>query len=216
MNSNKINSNDKEKDFLEEEFLKCNLDDIPLLNPEIENCKYEEYVEEVMKSGCNRQIAEYAILKYINIEKEEIKNNDNYQKLSDYRDKYNKIKNPIIDGVVDDIINYIENKEIVKIGKSELRGYEEEIEEILEKENIKNLMNNDKNKFENFPDIIAYYLNERLSKILPEKKKEFGKLRENYIDKRDAVIEAALRKVKKIVNDENEYKIFYKEYYGKE
>jgi len=42
-----------------------------------------------------------------------------------------------------------------------------------------------------------------------EKKKKFN-------EKRDAVIESALRRVKKIVNDENEYKIFYKDYYGKD
>ena len=36
--------------------------------------------------------------------------------------------------------------------------------------------------------------------------------RENYLKKREAIIEAALRIVKKIVNDENEYKKFEKEY----
>ena len=29
-NSNSSNSSDKEKDFLEEEFLKCNVDDLPI------------------------------------------------------------------------------------------------------------------------------------------------------------------------------------------
>ena len=47
-------------------------------------------------------------------------------------------------------------------------------------------------------------------------KMKFKETRDLYIEKREAVIEAALRKIKKIVNDENEYKIFYKNYFGKD
>ena len=170
-----------------------------------------------MKSGCNRQIAEYVILKYINLEeKEEKKNEQKYKKLSDYRDNYNQVKDPIIIGVIDDIVNYINKKNKDKIEKFELEGYDDELEEILENETIQNLMNIEKNKFENFPDIATYYFRERLNAKSEDEKIKFKELREKYIEKRDAVIEAALRKVKKIVNDENEYKIFYKEYYGKE
>ena len=44
---------------------------------------------------------------------------------------------------------------------------------------------------------------------------KFFEDREKYIKKRESVIEACLRKVKKIVNDEEEYNKFYKEYMKK-
>ena len=44
---------------------------------------------------------------------------------------------------------------------------------------------------------------------------KFFEDREKYIKKRESVIEACLRKVKKIVNDEEEYNKFYKEYMEK-
>ena len=55
-----------------------------------------------------------------------------------------------------------------------------------------------------------------IGELNEEEKKEFEQKRKAYIDKRDAVIESALRKVRKIVNDEKEYKKFYKEYYGED
>ena len=216
MSSNKNNSNDKEKDFLEEEFLKCNIDDLPIPKQDIENNNYEEYVKEIMKSGCNRQIAEYVILKYINLEKEEIEKDQNYKKLSYYREKYNEFKDSIISRTIDDIDNYVKKINNDKIDKCEIEGYDDELEEILENNTIQNLMNSEKSKFENISEIAKYYLREHLNNIVPEKKEEFKESRKKYIEKRDAVIEAALRKVKKIVNDEKEYKIFYKEYYGKD
>ena len=60
---------DKDLDFLEEELLKCNKEDIPIPIDNIEDL--EEEVIEVMKSGCNRQIAEYVILKYKELKDEE-------------------------------------------------------------------------------------------------------------------------------------------------
>ena len=56
---------------------------------------------------------------------------------------------------------------------------------------------------------MSYYIEK-----LGEQKKDFIKKRKEYIDKRDAVIEACLRKIRKIVNDEKEYEIFYESYYG--
>ena len=54
--------NKAEKDELEEEFLKCKIEDLPIPKKELENFQFE--VREVMKSGCNLQIAEYALMKY--------------------------------------------------------------------------------------------------------------------------------------------------------
>ena len=65
----KNDSIDKDLDFLEEELLKCDIKDIPIPNDDIEDL--EEEVIEVMKSGCNRQIAEYVILKYKELKDEE-------------------------------------------------------------------------------------------------------------------------------------------------
>ena len=89
---------------------------------------------------------------------------------------------------------------------SEVLGkYEEEINEFGKN-------NKDKNKNE-----IRYVINNLLEKQdKDEETKQFSEAREKYYRKREAVIEAALRKVKKIVNDKEEYKKFFKEYYGKD
>ena len=57
-NQNKLLDNDE----LEDEFLKCNLEDLPLPIKKLEDFEFE--INEVMKSGCNRQIAEYSLLEY--------------------------------------------------------------------------------------------------------------------------------------------------------
>ncbi len=44
------------------------------------------------------------------------------------------------------------------------------------------------------------------------KDEEFFNYKKAYTDKRDAILEAALRVVKKVVNDEIKYDTFYKEY----
>ena len=47
-------------------------------------------------------------------------------------------------------------------------------------------------------------------------KESFKEAKKNYNEKRTSLIDSALRLVKKIVNDDNEYKKFYKNYFGKE
>ena len=64
-------------------------------------------------------------------------------------------------------------------------------------------------------------IKDNLYEILIEKKeseetKKFLDERKIYMEKREAVIEAALRKVRKIVNDKEEYKTFYREYFGED
>ena len=64
-----------------------------------------------------------------------------------------------------------------------------------------------------------YYVKKRLIKLIISNKEinleKFKKEREEYCKSREPVIEAALRLVKKIVNEEDEYKKFYEEYYKK-
>ena len=56
-----------------------------------------------------------------------------------------------------------------------------------------------------------------LFKEFSEEKKDenFDEAKKKYKDIRDALLEAALRLVKKIVNDENEYNKFYEDYFKK-
>ena len=212
-NSNSSNSSDKEKDFLEEEFLKCNVDDLPIPKEDLE--KYEKEIQEVMKSGCNRQIAEYVISEYKKLEDEEAEEakneNKEFKKLWQLKNDYSKYIDDIINEAAENL-----NKEIDKPveGFNELEGYEDEIDKLLDNATLK-----EKLKDKNINDIESYamhFLKREIDNLKNDKKKGFEETRKNYIDKREAVIEAALRKIKKIVNDDNEYKIFYKNYYGKE
>ena len=71
---------------------------------------------------------------------------------------------------------------------------------------------NDELRFENIKKEAKYYLDKNLKTI--EEKEKYGKIKSEYNEKREAVIEAALRKIKKIVNNENEYNIFYNNYFN--
>ena len=212
-NSNSSNSSDKEKDFLEEEFLKCNVDDLPIPKEDLE--KYEKEIQEVMKSGCNRQIAEYVISEYKKLEDEEAEEakneNKEFKRLWELRDDYSKFLDKIINRAAEKLKNDI-GKPVE--GFNELEGYEDEIDKLLDNATLK-----EKLKDKNINDIENYamhFLKREIDNLKNNEKEGFEKARKIYIDKREAVIEAALRKIKKIVNDDNEYKIFYKNYYGKE
>ena len=206
--TNSSNSSDNEKDFLEEEFLKLKIDDIPIPKVGLED--YELDIQEVMKSGCNRQIAEYVIE---GIKKLEESQDNKSKKLIDLRKEYRNIIKGAIDDTINNLDDYIRNGSGTYVDR-DLDDYDDEIDEILNSDKIqkaKNAPKEDQN-LENIEKIAKYYLDENLKKIdkekLEEKKKE-------YNEKREAVIEAALRKIKKIVNDEKEYDIFYKNYFKK-
>lgn len=212
MNNNKASSNpsDEEKDILEEEFLKLTEDDIP--TPIEEIAVYEPEVQEIMKSGCNRQIAEYAILKYKKIED----NDKNSEKLYKLREEYNKLKNPIITNTVNSIEKLVnmDNPDKKNINYDiQLNEYEDEIEEIIKNEKIQKMIENNIFTLEIAQKFAKYYLKANINE--EKDQKQFLEKRKAFYDKREAVIEAALRKVKKIVNDKEAYKIFYKEYFGK-
>ena len=206
-NDNKIEDDELENAFLDD----CNIDDLPLPNPELTD--YQIELREVMKSGCNLQIAEYALIKLkIKTELEEIKGNYNNEKKSimdDVQDNFDSIFNEIKEGEGKQNQNDIsinENKD--KNKENDIEKYYEEVDEImetkLEKEEIQGIDIN----------LLKKKLLEKFEEILKssDNREKLLEARENYLKKREAIIEAALRIVKKIVNDENEYKKFEKEY----
>ena len=224
----KNDSIDKDLDFLEEELLKCDIKDIPIPNDDIEDL--EEEVIEVMKSGCNRQIAEYVILKY-----KEMKDEENGKlKLIIFKKNYLKSREEYfkeIKGKITDNKNVIEEvkKEYLKISNkkefeeksfeqflcNKLKNYEDDIKKFSEE---KNNENNDIKSEEFLISIkcklyMDLYIQDKTTR--DEKAKKFFEDREKYIKKREAVIESCLRKVKNIVNDEKEYNKFYEEYMKK-
>ena len=224
----KNDSIDKDLDFLEEELLKCDIKDIPIPNYDIEDL--EEEVIEVMKSGCNRQIAEYVILKY-----KEMKDEENGKlKLIIFKKNYLKSREEYfkeIKGKITDNKNVIEEvkKEYLKISNkkefeeksfeqflcNKLKNYEDDIKKFSEE---KNNENNDIKSEEFLISIkcklyMDLYIQDKTTR--DEKAKKFFEDREKYIKKREAVIESCLRKVKNIVNDEKEYNKFYEEYMKK-
>ena len=210
-NKNKLLDNDE----LEEEFLKCNLEDLPLPIKKLEDFEFE--INEVMKSGCNRQIAEYSLLEYESDlfppepKDEHEKSKDSIKKtLSELKNEYKKSKKSIKENMPN--IDYYINT--AKYEKDEKSTYEEEADEIFE-ENIKEIEGNENYKIEDTDAIKEFIMSDFKSRVeaLESKDKEiFVKSRKNYRDKRDAIIEAALRLVKKIVNDEKEYKKFEEGY----
>ena len=207
------NSSDKDVDVLEEEFLKLSLDDIPVPKEGTEN--YEPEIQEIMKSGCNRQIAEYSMLNY-----KEIEDNDkDSPKLYDLRKDYNDCKKNVIEKTISDIKKYVESGKLdIDNLKIDEDGYENEIDEILGSDELRPIIEENDKNFNNMEKYAKFFLKRNINNEFDdeEKRKDFEDKRKKYYVKREAVIEAALRKIKKIVNDKNEYKIFYKDYYGKD
>ena len=205
--SSKKGDNKYETDELEEEFLECKLEDLPIPKKELEKFQFE--VREVMKSGCNLQIAEYSLLQY-----------DIVNYLTKYKDEYNQYKDKFMKLLKDEIKVYFNNlkENIIKAeyedddDKDTKNKYEEEADEIMDK-NLETI--------ESIKERTTEQIKEDLMNIFKKKvdesgdKDDFDNAKENYVKKRDALIESALRLVKKIVNDENEYNIFKENYYKK-
>ena len=203
--SSKKGDNKYEEDELEEQFLKCELKDLPIPKKELEKFQFE--VREVMKSGCNLQIAEYSLLQY-----------DIVNYLTKYKDEYNQYKDKFMKLLKDEIKVYFNNlkENIIKAEYEDnddtKNKYEEEADEIMD-ENLETI--------ESIKERTTEQIKEDLMNIFKKKvdesgdKDDFDNAKENYVKKRDALIESALRLVKKIVNDENEYNIFKENYYKK-
>ena len=219
------NDNKREDDELEDEFLECDIDSFPSPNEKLENYQFE--LREIMKSGCNLQIAEYSLLQcnifshldsdkknydkklgpiLVEMEKRieiyKSKEKDNNQKKNDEKNKN------------DDNQNQTENEEEEEEDQNkEYKYYEEEVDTIMEKH----------------PEELEKYSQMELDKIKKDwmkifyelveasvNKESFKEAKKNYNEKRTSLIDSALRLVKKIVNDDDEYKKFYKNYFGKE
>ena len=157
-----------------------------------------------MNIGCNRQLAEY-VLNKIEI----------HSKLKEENKKYLEAKNKFINKIkgtinIKEILEKV-NKNALDIDVPTLYEkifFEEIIEEIM-----------DKYLKENYEFFSEYGFKSNLIKEIKENKKlkfdldEFIKSKKEYIEKRQPIIEAALRLARKILNDEKEYKNFY-EYYN--
>ena len=201
------NENKKEYDILEEQFMQnsCKVEDIPIPKKKVECFEFE--IRKIMESGCNRQIAEYSLLKC---------EENNIKDLKNLKAKYIEVKNKIRKSVDDDVEVYLENlkndrpndiNEEVKFYPE----YEEEADEIIE-EKFDIIENEPKLLTEK--DFIKKYIMTRYKYYSDGayKDEEFFDYKKAYTDKRDAILEAALRVVKKVVNDEIKYDTFYKEY----
>ena len=222
------NDNKREDDELEDEFLNCDIDSFPSPNEKLENYQFE--LREIMKSGCNLQIAEYSLLQcnifshldsdkknydkklgpiLVEMEKRieiyKSKEKDNNQKKNDEKNKN------------DDNQNQTENEEEEEEDQNkEYKYYEEEIDAIMEKhaeelEKYSQMAQMELDKIKKDWMKIFYELVEE-----SVNKESFKEAKKNYNEKRTSLIDSALRLVKKIVNDDDEYKKFYKNYFGKE
>jgi len=219
--SSSHSSNDKEEeDNLEKEFLKCDISKIPIPLTYLKN--YDSEILEIMKSGCNRQIAEYVINKYIDEENKEKKEKENKEsQLSKFKDEYVKSleKSRVKETTEKKLKSYLEDIRYNKRAKIEddnlkdikekLTEYDFEVEKILVEleTNFNNAkMDDEEEKYK----ITKYFFIETLESY--DDKENLNKLCKKYIDKREAVIEFGLRNVKKIINDDKEFKKFSEEY----
>ena len=109
----------------------CNIDDLPLPNPELTD--YQIELREVMKSGCNLQIAEYALIKLkIKTEFEKLKENYNKEKKSimdELQDNFDSIFNEIKEGEGKQNQNDISINENREMKKKELKERKKEKKE---------------------------------------------------------------------------------------
>ena len=188
------------EDEMEKEFLSCDENIIDKLIPKEQLKNFEIDVKEIMKSGCNRQIAEYALMK-LNIE----------TLLKDANIEYIKSKTEIKNEIINRLGAQIENILKEQNGKDEDVPYNLFYDEILD-EIIEEIL---KKNPETLKDINE--IKKSLIKLIDEENinfEEFKKVKEEYIKSREPIIEAALRLVKKIVNNQDDaFNIFYNEYY---
>ena len=201
------------EDDMENEFLELDENIINKLVPKDELKNFEIDINEIMKSGCNRQIAEYALMKY-NIQEKLKKENQ------DYIESKTEIKNDIINKLGPKLSDLLKDEN----RRDEDVEYDPFFEEVID-EIVKDLL---KKKTKNIIDVNL--IKKGVVQLISNENYNFDKFKndkEKYIKIREPIIEAALRLVKKIVNkkksedseefeDSDEYKEFVKEYYGNE
>lgn len=209
------------EDDMENEFLTLSEKIIDKLKPKKELSTFEIDINEIMKSGCNRQIAEYALMKY-NIQ----------EKLKEENQKYIASKKEIINDIKNKLGTKLDNLLKDENRKDDVVEYEPLYEEIYD-EIVEYLLNKNPKSI-----IDINFIKNGVVKLLSTENINFDKFKnekEIYIKKREPIIEAALRLVKKIVNnkkqkpdepeepeeskeleDSEEYKKFLEEYFEKE
>ena len=209
------------EDDMENEFLTLSEKIIDKLKPKKELSTFEIDINEIMKSGCNRQIAEYALMKY-NIQ----------EKLKEENQKYISSKKEIINDIKNKLGTKLDNLLKDENRKDDVVEYEPLYEEIYD-EIVEYLLNKNPKSI-----IDINFIKNGVVKLLSTENINFDKFKnekEIYVKKREPIIEAALRLVKKIVNnkkqkpdepeepeeskeleDSEEYKKFLEEYFEKE
>lgn len=209
------------EDDMENEFLTLSEKIIDKLKPKKELSTFEIDINEIMKSGCNRQIAEYALMKY-NIQ----------EKLKEENQKYIASKKEIINDIINKLKTKLDNLLKDENRKDDVVEYEPLYEEIYD-EIVEYLLNKNPKSI-----IDINFIKNGVVKLLSTENINFDKFKnekEIYVKKREPIIEAALRLVKKIVNnkkqkpdepeepeeskeleDSEEYKKFLEEYFEKE
>ena len=209
------------EDDMENEFLTLSEKIIDKLKPKKDLSTFEIDINEIMKSGCNRQIAEYALMKY-NIQ----------EKLKEENQKYNASKKEIINDIKNKLGTKLDNLLKDENRKDDVVEYEPLYEEIYD-EIVEYLLNKNPKSI-----IDINFIKNGVVKLLSTENINFDKFKnekEIYIKKREPIIEAALKKKKKIVNnkkqkpdepeepeeskeleDSEEYKKFLEEYFEKE
>jgi hypothetical protein len=209
------------EDDMENEFLTLSEKIIDKLKPKKELSTFEIDINEIMKSGCNRQIAEYVLMKY-NIQ----------EKLKEENQKYIASKKEIINDIINKLGTKLDNLLKDENRKDDVVEYEPLYEEIYD-EIVEYLLNKNPKSI-----IDINFIKNGVVKLLSTENINFDKFKnekEIYVKKREPIIEAALRLVKKIVNnkkqkpdepeepeeskeleDSEEYKKFLEEYFEKE
>ena len=209
------------EDDMENEFLTLSEKIIDKLKPKKDLSTFEIDINEIMKSGCNRQIAEYALMKY-NIQ----------EKLKEENQKYIASKKEIINDIKNKLGTKLDNLLKDENRKDDVVEYEPLYEEIYD-EIVEYLLNKNPKSI-----IDINFIKNGVVKLLSTENINFDKFKnekEIYVKKREPIIEAALRLVKKIVNnkkqkpdepeepeeskeleDSEEYKKFLEEYFEKE
>ena len=234
--------NEEEKDEIEEEFLKKDYNKIKIKLYDKDLLDYEFIIKKVMKQGCSRQIAEYCLKQYAIISYVRKYNTDYLEAKKDVKEKMKVDINKIIQNYNDeenkkdtedtkDANDKKDKKETKETNdkkdtkddaksENENNYFDEEIDEIiyeiihgLNKEytplqnGYVNMIYSKELSFrkrikELFNDLNKYGLND-----LKEKK-------DIYLEKIEPVLEASLRLVKKILNNDKEYEQFKKSYYA--
>ena len=209
------------EDDMENEFLTLSEKIIDKLKPKKELSTFEIDINEIMKSGCNRQIAEYVLMKY-NIQ----------EKLKEENQKYIASKKEIINDIKNKLGTKLDNLLKDENRKDDVVEYEPLYEEIYD-EIVEYLLNKNPKSI-----IDINFIKNGVVKLLSTENINFDKFKnekEIYVKKREPIIEAALRLVKKIVNnkkqkpdepeepeeskeleDSEEYRKFLEEYFEKE